>query len=263
VTSWLFLIAYTCSGLAGLIYEVTWTRMLTLFIGHTTAAASTVVAAFLGGLAIGAGAAGRIASRLTPKQSLRIYVGLELAVAACALLLPLELTWFRPLLRSAYHDGGGASFSIVRVASCMAMVMVPAAALGATYPMAIRWFSRRSGRPATESSALYFVNTAGAAVGALLAGFVLIPTIGMNGTVYSAVAATMVAALSVLAITRSEPFDSNDAGIDRDARGQRAHEYSERDRAHSYAPPWLAITILGLSALRRWCTRSPGRGFCR
>ena len=45
LASWLFLVAYTCSGLAGLIYEVTWTRLLTLYIGHTTAAASTVVAA--------------------------------------------------------------------------------------------------------------------------------------------------------------------------------------------------------------------------
>ena len=50
---WLFLLAYTSSGLAGLVYEVTWTRYLTLYLGHTTAAASAVVAAFLGGLAVG------------------------------------------------------------------------------------------------------------------------------------------------------------------------------------------------------------------
>ena len=36
---WVFLLAYACSGLAGLIYEVSWTRLLTLYIGHTTAAA--------------------------------------------------------------------------------------------------------------------------------------------------------------------------------------------------------------------------------
>ena len=81
MTSWLFLIAYTCSGLAGLIYEVTWTRLLTLYIGHTTAAASAVVAAFLGGLAIGAAVGGRVASALSPRRSLQAYVGLEIAVA--------------------------------------------------------------------------------------------------------------------------------------------------------------------------------------
>ena len=85
VTSWLFLIAYTCSGLAGLVYEVTWTRLLTLYLGHTTAAASVVVAAFLGGLAIGAAIGGRLASSWTPRRCLQAYVALEIAVAICAL----------------------------------------------------------------------------------------------------------------------------------------------------------------------------------
>ena len=49
----LFLTAYTLSGFAALIYQVTWTRLVTLHMGHTMAAASTVVAAFMGGLAAG------------------------------------------------------------------------------------------------------------------------------------------------------------------------------------------------------------------
>ncbi|MEO7158378.1 MAG: hypothetical protein ABI039_12495, partial [Vicinamibacterales bacterium] len=110
MTSWLFLIAYMCSGLAGLIYEVAWTRLLTLYLGHTTAAASAVVAAFLGGLAIGAAVGGRIASTLSPRRSLQAYVGLEIVVVIGALLLPLELSWFGPVLRWAYHDGAGSLF---------------------------------------------------------------------------------------------------------------------------------------------------------
>ena len=85
--SLLFLLAYTCSGLAGLVYEVSWTRLLTLYIGHTTAAASAVVAAFLGGLALGAWGGGVIAARLKPLQALRAYVALELVVALFALLI--------------------------------------------------------------------------------------------------------------------------------------------------------------------------------
>jgi spermidine synthase len=49
-----FVGAYAASGAAALIYEVAWTRLLTLHLGHTVAAASTVLAAFMGGLAIGA-----------------------------------------------------------------------------------------------------------------------------------------------------------------------------------------------------------------
>ena len=101
-----FSLAYACSGLAGLIYEVSWTRLLTLYIGHTTAAASAVVAAFLGGLALGAGAGGAIASQACRRRrSLQAYIALELAVVVVALLLPLELSALTPLLRWAYGDG--------------------------------------------------------------------------------------------------------------------------------------------------------------
>src|SRR5689334_12884726 len=134
VTSWLFLIAYTCSGLAGLMYEVAWTRLLTLYIGHTTAAASAVVAAFLGGLAIGAAVGGRVASNMAPRRCLQVYVALEIAVVICALLLPIELRLLRPMLSWAYQDGGSAMFPIVRIVSCIVMVMLPAVALGATFP---------------------------------------------------------------------------------------------------------------------------------
>ena len=91
-------------------------------------------------------------------------------------------------------------FPLIRILSCIVMVMVPALALGATFPMAIRWFARGSAEPARESSRLYFVNTAGAAVGSLLAGFVLIPSIGMQGTIYVAMAGSVVAALCVIVV---------------------------------------------------------------
>ena len=58
-TAALFVLLYAASGAAALVYEVTWTRLLTLQLGHTVAAASTVLAAFMGGLAVGAWLAGR------------------------------------------------------------------------------------------------------------------------------------------------------------------------------------------------------------
>jgi spermidine synthase len=240
ISSWLFLIAYTFSGLAGLVYEVTWTRLLTLYIGHTTAAASAVVAAFLGGLAIGAAVGGRIASSLSPRQCLQAYAGLEIVVAVLALLLPFELQLFSPALRWAYQDGaGGALFPMVRIGSCIVMVMLPALALGATFPMAIRWFARGSAEPARQSSTLYFVNTAGAAAGSMLAGFVLIPAIGMTGTVYVAMGGTAIAALAVLAVirmTRDDPPES-----------ASSIPKAPTPRSSAGASPWLVILILGAS----------------
>src|SRR5882672_9493883 len=91
----LFVLLYAASGAAALVYEVTWTRMLTLQLGHTVAAASTVLAAFMGGLALGAWISGRV--RLKPdttetqRAGLHTYAILEIVVAVCALLLPMAL----------------------------------------------------------------------------------------------------------------------------------------------------------------------------
>src|SRR4030095_14756412 len=104
-----------------------------------------------------------------------------------ALLLPVELTLISPMLRWAYNDNASL-YPLIRIFSCIVMVMLPALALGATFPMAIRWFARGSAEPARESSRLYFVNTVGAAIGSLLAGFVLLSSLGMGGTVFSAIA---------------------------------------------------------------------------
>ena len=251
---WLFLFAYTCSGLAGLIYEVSWTRLLTLYVGHTTAAASAVVGAFLGGLATGAAVGGRLATPLTRRQSLMAYAALEFAVAAAALLIPLEIRALTPLLQWAYDDGqSSALFPLVRLASCLLMVFVPAAALGSTFPVATRWFAAESADPARASGWLYALNTAGAAVGALLAGFVLIPASGLTATVGVGVGASTLAAVVVLSmIRRGEPVhvaaavsarSSKPATKNRDV----ARHVSADDRGTTGSPAWLAAGVLGLT----------------
>ena len=78
---------FILSGATGLIYEVLWARMLGLVFGGTTLAVSTVLAAFMGGLALGSALAGRGAARL--KRPLRFYGLVEIGIAIYALLIPL------------------------------------------------------------------------------------------------------------------------------------------------------------------------------
>src|SRR5437773_4680004 len=133
----LFIVLYAASGAAALIYEVAWTRLLTLQMGHTVAAASTVLAAFMGGLALGAWVAGRSGG------GLRVYATLELLIALDAVALPTLLAACVPALAWAYADGAApARFAAVRVALSLALVFMPAAAMGATFPIAARWFSQ-------------------------------------------------------------------------------------------------------------------------
>ena len=90
--------AFALSGVAALLYEITWTRLLTLFLGHTVAAVSTVLAAFMGGLAAGAALAGRVAPALSPAAALRAYAGVEVFVAVCSLAVPFALAALEPML---------------------------------------------------------------------------------------------------------------------------------------------------------------------
>ena len=198
----LFLGAYVCSGLAGLIYEVSWTRLLTLEMGRGIAASSTVLAAFMGGLALGAALAGRRASAMTPKQALQAYAGLELAVAVLAIALPFELRALSPLFASAYQNGSaGVAFGLVRFGVSLLLLLLPAMALGATFPLAVRWFASGAGQGSRRAGQLYAANTIGAAIGALLSGFVLVPAVGVMGTLLVGVGTSLIAMMVAVALS--------------------------------------------------------------
>ncbi len=202
----IFLLLYLLSGAAALLYEVAWSRLLTLYMGHTVGAVGTVLAAFMGGLAVGAGVGGRVAPSLRRYRALRVYAGLELTIAACALLLPLALSVAHPVLAWAYRNGeGGRLFGLTRVVLSLLLLSVPTAAMGATYPVAVRWLATRAQVAAARASHLYAANTAGAATGAALAGFVLLPTFGLRGTILTGVALNVAGACGALLLAARMP----------------------------------------------------------
>jgi spermidine synthase len=183
---------------------VTWTRLLTLRLGHTTAAASTVVAAFMGGLALGAALAGRFAPRLRPRQSLLAYAILEAIVIVAAVTMTLQLAALTPVLHWAYRDGApGALFPLVRIAASFAVLLIPSVALGATFPIAVRWFVAASSG-SRDAGTLYAANVIGAAIGSLGAGFLLIPRIGVSGTTLVGAVCSSVSIAAALYLARSE-----------------------------------------------------------
>lgn len=152
-----------------------WTRLLALELGHTTASAGAVLAAFMGGLALGALAAGRKSPLLTSSAGLRAYAALEVAIAVFALAVPFEISAIHPLLALAYGEGpGGFLFQALRLSTALLVVGLPAALMGATYPLVIV-----EGRAA---GTLYAANTTGAAIGAMATGFILLPRLGLFGS---------------------------------------------------------------------------------
>src|SRR5262249_29665295 len=258
---WLFVLLYTMSGAAALVYEVTWTRLLTLRMGHTVSAVSTVLAAFMGGLAIGAWMAGRFP--ISGSRRLRTYAVLEFLIALIAIVLPLALRSTEPAIAWAYADGETPMrFAFARAALSFIMLAVPAAAMGATFPIAASWFAELSarvkpgaaGRSAADAGVLYAANTAGAAAGAIGAGFWLIPLAGPPGPTAIGGALNGGAGVGALWLSQRDAIPTVEPvqpGIKPDARKdkRRKSQPARRDR-RSATPdprPILASTAAAVS----------------
>lgn len=246
----LFLLLFALSGAAALVYEVVWTRLLTQQVGHGLAAASTVLAAFMGGLAAGAAAGGRIGQGLAPRQALRAYAALELGIAAVAVVLPWLLAALRPGLAALYDNGdGGLAFGAVRLGSSLLLLSLPAAAMGATFPIASRWMVRHASSVSDDAGRLYVANTLGAAAGALAAGFVLLPALGLSGATWIGVLLNVVAAAGALGVARRTPVGpaADPEPAPQPARAGRARKGTTGTVARVPGQPWLAAAALGVT----------------
>jgi spermidine synthase len=179
----LLVFLFFTSGLASLVLETVWVRMMVLVFGSTTFALSTVLTAFMGGLALGSFAAGRRAERLVdPRRAMVVYGILELGIGLYALCLPWLVARIH-LVHAALWGGVHSSyytFALLRFLLSAAVLLIPTVAMGATLPVLARFFCAGQGRDAVgeQVGTLYAVNTTGAVTGVFLAGFVLLPRVG-------------------------------------------------------------------------------------
>ena len=217
----LLLFAYALSGCAALIYEVVWTRLLTQQMGQSAWAVSTVLAAFMAGLGAGALAGGAAAVRVSPSQALRLYAALEGTIAVCAVAMLPAVSAITPLLSFAYAGGEGTAFAAARLGVALVLILVPAAAMGATFPIAARAMVACSGQAASSAGALYAANTGGAFAGALVAGIVLVPVFGLRRASFCAVALNVLAALAAMWLAGARGVPIVSAAGRTSARGAR------------------------------------------
>lgn len=209
VRFWLIALLFVLSGAAGLVYQVVWVRQLTTEFGATIYALSTVLSAFMGGLALGAWLVGRWADGA--RRPLVVFGVLELAVAAAAFLFPHALDLVSPILGAVYATGSEPGFwltSLIRFVLTGALLLVPTTLMGATLPVLARAITTDAGLIGRRVGALYALNTMGAVLGTFLTGFVLLEWLGISGTTWIAVAAdAAVGVVSILLGMTSDPLD--------------------------------------------------------
>jgi len=195
-------IAFFLSGVTGLLYEIVWVRIFGLIFGNTTLALSTVLAAFMMGLALGSAILGKLADRSS--NHLRIYAGLEAGVALSALLIPLLRPLVESLLAFIYpHITSYPTLFLFLKFLVAFLVMLPAAfSMGGTLPIISRMVVREQSRVGFDIGTLYGVNTLGAMAGVLITGFVLIRVIGVSASIYLAVLTNLLIAACAYALSR-------------------------------------------------------------
>jgi spermidine synthase len=195
-------VCFVLSGATGLIYEVLWARMLGLVFGATTLAVSTVLAAFMGGLALGSALAGRFAPRFT--KPIAAYGWMEIGVAIYALLVPVLFHAVDNLYALVWQDlqPGFFTFTLLRFALSCLLLLVPTTLMGATLPVLSAALLRSETHDANSVTRLYTCNLAGAILGTLIAGFVLLPTVGVRRTIIIAAATNIIIGAVALFLQR-------------------------------------------------------------
>jgi len=176
---WVYLLFFS-SGLASLIYQLLWTRMLGQAFGSTAQSASTTVAAFLFGLGLGARAAARwLPAGYSPG---RCFAVLEIFIAVYSLLLTMALPRL-VYLNGLLVEGLGSesmTFFVARFVVVFLLLLPACLAMGATLPVLTEHCAGEDFHG--NLARLYAANTLGAAMGPLLADFYLIRHLGIFGT---------------------------------------------------------------------------------
>ncbi len=223
---------YAATGMTGLAYEVLWVRMVGTLFGADQLGVVVTVTAFMLGLGLGGFAGRRLVERIG--NPLMMFALLEALVAAHAILLPLAVDGVDDGLASL---GGGltaSAWTMVELASAVAVLMVPAAAMGMAFPMVLA----AAGDGGRHLGSLYGVNALGAAAGALLP-LVLLPMVGWADALHIVAGLGMAVAF----IAASLAWRQHDRRAGRPSPVGPAAAIASRRRS------WMAYAIVGMAAI--------------
>lgn len=190
------------SGLAGLIYEVVWARQLSLFLGITSYAHAAVITAYMLGLAAGSLYFGWRADNRS--QPVKTYAWLEVGIGIYAAMTP----WLFSGLQSVYvgiadiSGIGEMSGYLARFAITLLALLLPTFLMGGTLPLLVRGVLTELPGLGKITGRFYGINTLGAMLGTLLAGYLLLPLVGVKATILVGVVINFGVAVIVLATLR-------------------------------------------------------------
>ncbi|MDJ0652604.1 MAG: fused MFS/spermidine synthase [Xanthomonadales bacterium] len=177
------LLLFFLSGMTGLVYQSVWSHYLGNFLGHAAYAQAAILVIFMGGLGLG----GYIGSRVGRYESVpfQLYAILELVIGVAALVFH----WLFVYSTKEFIEPGGGALLVntLRFLLSAALLLPPSILLGMTFPLFTEALTKVGASIDGRTIAIsYFTNSIGASMGALVSVFVLIPAVGLPGTLLTA-----------------------------------------------------------------------------
>ncbi len=181
------LLMFVLSGFSGLIYQSVWSQYLGLVLGHAAHAQTLVLAIYMGGMAIGAWIASRRGVRWT--RLIACYALVEAGIGLAGIAFHPVFHAYTGFVRDHLMASlpGSSAAHVLQWSSAAALILPQSVMLGATFPLLSAGLIRaRPERKGEVLGGLYFANSLGAALGALASTFVMLPLMGLPGTVAAA-----------------------------------------------------------------------------
>ena len=208
----MILLLFFCSGATALVYEIIWSKYLTLLFGSTIEAQTVVLAIFMGGLALGNRLFSRWADQV--RQQLFLYGFLEIGVALYAALF----SWLYQAADQLFAVLGA---NLLNHPNCLLMLkggisllllLLPTVLMGGTLPLLAGWLQRTTPDAARRTARFYSTNSLGAVCGAGLSGLMLVPWLGLRMTMDWAALLNLSVGLVALYLARFRSAPSLDRG---------------------------------------------------
>ncbi|MCP5106481.1 MAG: tetratricopeptide repeat protein [bacterium] len=194
-------IVITCfllSGLTSMVYEVTWSRILTLLLGSSVYAFAAMLTTFLLGLALGSYLFSIIYRNKTVNYALFGRFEIRIGIL-CLLTIPLfnQMGYWSYVLHATFSQSD-VTLQVFNFLLVFLVMILPTLLLGATFPLVSQLLIRNYKHLGKEIGTVYFWNTMGSTLGAFLAGFLFIPLIGIKNSIVLAVIINILAGNTLL-----------------------------------------------------------------
>jgi spermidine synthase len=219
----LVLLLFFCSGATALVYEVLWSKYLSLMLGSTVQAQTVVLAVFMGGLAIGNRLFGKRAATL--ENPLTVYGVIELLIGSYAFLFSRLYNlgdWLFVQVGSSITNHS-ALLLLLKLFISLALLLFPTVLMGGTLPVIATWIQRQAGLDSGARVGIFYaINSLGAVLGAGMAGFVLVQAVGLVSSLELTALANLFIGLAAVVLGKKESVEVANPGPTQEAQQPQA-----------------------------------------